>query len=101
MRKNLLIATLVGLGIIGLTACSKGEENKSADQTTQAAVHIPGQQPNTAAAQQPTATPPGPSSDNTSYNDQTAQPIQAASSVVADSGEAMPSSAAPAAPAGP
>jgi hypothetical protein len=37
MYKNLLIAALLGTCVIGVTACSKGEENKSTttDQATQ------------------------------------------------------------------
>ena len=35
MRKNLLVATLVGLCVIGMTACSRSEENKPADESNQ------------------------------------------------------------------
>ncbi len=31
MRKNLLIAALLGLSVAGLVACSGGDENKPAD----------------------------------------------------------------------
>ena len=34
MRKNILIATVVGLCVIGMTACSRGEENKPANGET-------------------------------------------------------------------
>lgn len=39
MRKNLIIATLLLLSVLGVTACSKGED-KSTDQTTQAAAAL-------------------------------------------------------------
>jgi len=41
MRKNLLIATLVSLCVIGVTACSKGEENKPADESATAPSPMP------------------------------------------------------------
>jgi hypothetical protein len=78
MRKNLLIATLAGLCVIGVTACSKGDEPKTDDTTTQQTITTttPGSDQNQATGQ---------TSDNSSLNTPIASPAQPdAKQVVAD-----------------
>ena len=69
MRKNLLIATLVGLCVIGVTACSKGEESKPADESTP---------PATALTQPVTDQAPAQPTDTTAQADSSGQTVAAA-----------------------
>lgn len=63
MRKNILIATVVGLCVIGMTACSRGEENKPANgETTPSTTAMTQEQ--APAADQNQAAPASPSAEN-------------------------------------
>lgn len=96
MRKNFLIATLIGLCVIGITSCSKGEEDKTGGEsqaqttamTTESQTVTGNEQAQVSAADTTTATgetigqvtpelAPGPQAAN---NDQTAAPMDSQAS---------------------
>lgn len=52
MRKNILIATLIGMSVIGLTACSRSDENKNTNDSTPATAMAQPADQNQAAPQQ-------------------------------------------------
>lgn len=81
MRKNLLIATLVGVCVVGLSACSKGEDKSTTESTPSTAMTQEQATPENQAA--------GQSADNSSVN---AAPVQSESTQIADASSATPDS---------
>lgn len=77
MRKNILVAGLLSLCVIGMTGCSKGDENKADEPTAPATAMAQPEQNQVAPAQQ--------TADNSSLNSQSNPSQPQANQVVADS----------------
>ena|SRR5579862_8939917 len=95
MRKNILISALAGLCVVGLTACSKGEDKPATEQNaatlSSAAPTQQATQPADANQAQPTATQTTASMNNSNPSQQPQQQPENNQVVAADttSGNAM------------